>query len=221
MTTSAPTSSSSTTPDRRRLRCPNCGSEPTLSLASNLWPRATGYVFVCPSYPGCDSFVRCHAGTQEPLGTLAAPRLRRLRGEAHEAFDPLWNEPGTKFGRDFAYQVAGQVLGIDDFHIGYLDEAGCRELIARIDEIDDALSATYDSLQSPTATVGEAVMELLCEIFGVGSTGASRHVSIADLAKFPGVADQAKSAGLLRLEPSTGRAFLSAHGAILLTQFNR
>jgi hypothetical protein len=113
------------------------------------------------------------------------------------------------------------VLGIDDFHIGYLDEAGCRELIARIDEIDDALSATYDSLQSPTEAVGEAVMELLCEIFGVGPTGASRHVSIADLAKFPGVADQAKSAGLLRLEPSTGRAFLSAHGAILLTQFSR
>jgi hypothetical protein len=63
-----------------------------------------------------------------PLGRLANSPLRRLKSEAHKAFDPLWqNGP---MSRREAYQWLAKQLGLpyDKTHIGEFDEKMCMKV---------------------------------------------------------------------------------------------
>lgn len=73
------------------------------------------------------------------MGSLAGPRLRKLRGLAHQALDPLWQDGGRIVDRDMFYRIAGEVMGIPDLHIGHLDEESCLRLIERAPLIESAL----------------------------------------------------------------------------------
>jgi hypothetical protein len=200
----------------RRLECPHCGSTAHLTSTESLWRGfAAEALYLCPGYPGCDTYVRCHAGTNRPLGTLAGPRLRRLRKEAHDVFDPLWNQPGTLFDRDFAYRVAGDVLGIPDFHIGFLDEAGCRAFIARIDEIDEAISAEYKRQHGAATAPDQTMLEILAEVFRIGGDDQTSIVHADQVRQLGSISDNAVRSGLLQF--AHGQAKLSPFGLQLLT----
>lgn len=77
----------------------------------------------------CNAYVGCHPGTITPLGTLAGPELRKARGRAHDAFDPLWKAGQTS--RDEAYQWLASELGISkaNCHIGMFDLETCNHVI--------------------------------------------------------------------------------------------
>jgi hypothetical protein len=148
-------------------RC-HCGAGAVLRDTRQVWPslRPVQPLWLCSRYPACDSYVRCHPDTTVPMGSLAGPRLRKLRGKAHEVFDPLWREGGAVIDRGMAYVIAGRVMGIEDLHIGQMSERQCLRFIERIEEIEDALLDHADRLLNP-ARCGDAVCDLLRLIFDV------------------------------------------------------
>lgn len=124
----------STISNKLVLKCPYCGGRGELKPGDSVWP-GKGYpaLYVCENYPACDSYVRCHAGTEIPLGTMAGKRLRRLRKVAHDQFDPIWQDEDCELGRSAAYDAAALVMGVEgEFHIGNLTEQECEEFIDRI-----------------------------------------------------------------------------------------
>lgn len=86
----------------------------------------------------CEAWVGAHGHQQRAYGTLAKAPLRRLRHQAHQAFDPLWQE--GLLPRKEAYVLLAKWLGCDPdlAHIGYLNEEWCRRVIelSRI-EVED------------------------------------------------------------------------------------
>jgi hypothetical protein len=105
------------------ISCPYCNGMAKLQSANRIWPnKGFSPLYICENYPRCDSYVRCHEGSDRPLGTLANKRLRGLRKTAHDLFDPLWQAGDNPLGRSLAYEVARKVMGqTEEFHIGNLD----------------------------------------------------------------------------------------------------
>lgn len=85
----------------------------------------------------CDAYVGTHRGTRKPLGTLANANLRRLRNQAHTAFDPLWSNEGG-MPRKAAYAWLAQSMGLrdDECHIAMFNEDQCRMTIKLCGERD-------------------------------------------------------------------------------------
>lgn len=115
--------------------CPYCASVSILVDRAVLYgPNQVGKVYLCSNYPTCDACVGANPVTLEPYGTLANAQLRKLRGDAHFLFDPLWKGQGG-IRRTIAYQVAAKVLDVEIFHIGCLTPSQCEALIQKIDTI--------------------------------------------------------------------------------------
>lgn len=113
------------------MRCPYCGGHAVLRSADGIYYDNSRNVmlYVCSHYPQCDSYVRTHAGTTIPVGTMANAELRNLRKEAHHYFDRLYKSGlMTKEG---AYQWLADTISapLSQAHIGYLGEYYCREVI--------------------------------------------------------------------------------------------
>jgi len=114
-----------------RMTCPYCGK--TMQLRSgdvvykdNQYNRK---VYVCAGYPACDTYVRTQDGTINPMGTPANKELRRLRYEAHQVFDQMWQE--MRMGKEGAYRWLAGVTGIPEeaAHIGNFREQMCNLVI--------------------------------------------------------------------------------------------
>lgn len=93
----------------------------------------------------CDARVGTHKADGRPLGTLANANLRRLRNQAHAAFDPLWQDAArqafikskAKDKKFFTFQAKvrkelyawlTQSMGLrdDECHIAMFNEDQCR-----------------------------------------------------------------------------------------------
>lgn len=109
-----------------RVTC-YCGSPARLRTSKY------GPFWSCSRWPDCDGTVGCHPGTEMPLGTLADQATRTARRKAHEAFDPLWRSVPV-LSRDDAYRWLGEMLEIDDPHMGEMD----RETAERVVEVCEA-----------------------------------------------------------------------------------
>lgn len=113
------------------IRCPYCGSPAVLRSADGIYydnSRNT-QLYVCKNYPQCDSYIRVHAGTNIPAGTMANRELRALRAEAHRYFDRLYKS-GFMTKQDSYYWLAGILdAPLSQAHIGYLGEYYCQVVI--------------------------------------------------------------------------------------------
>lgn len=125
--------------------CPYCFKPAELVGGSTIYPhRPDLFGLKFWNCSACDAYVGCHKkgawiterkqhsdGTL-PLGRLANAELRRVKGWAHDAFDPLWRN-GIMSRRDAYAWLAGR-LGIQtqDCHIGMFDVAQCRSVIAAV-----------------------------------------------------------------------------------------
>jgi hypothetical protein len=88
--------------------------------------RSYGPIWLCRP---CQAWVGCHAGTDEPLGTLADAETREWRKKAHAAFDPMWKSgPMT---RAEAYRWLAGRLGVDqdECHVGLFGAETCRQVV--------------------------------------------------------------------------------------------
>lgn len=112
--------------------CHKCNSKAFLVGGNVIYPHrpdlASKKFWNCPP---CKAYVGCHP---EPPGNIALGRLadvvlRRLKSEAHAAFDPKWKH--GKMTRSEAYGILADRLGIKkkDCHIGWFDEETCKKVI--------------------------------------------------------------------------------------------
>lgn len=125
------------------MRCPYCASPVNLENSLKVYQQYYGMLWVCSQYPVCDAYVGCHKGTTKPLGRLADKELRKWKGYAHAAFDPLWKKKleimrrkSKKYPKHQA-RNAGYVwlaeslkIHIDDCHIGMFDIDTCKRVVA-------------------------------------------------------------------------------------------
>lgn len=113
-----------------KLTCPYCGEPAQLLTGKQIYPHRRDLhdkpIYCCSA---CDAYVGCHPGTNCPLGRLANPGLRRLKMEAHAAFDPFWKR--GRMTRKDAYGWLATKLGISarECHIGMFDEEQCRRVV--------------------------------------------------------------------------------------------
>jgi hypothetical protein len=71
--------------------CPYCGQRSWLHPDSKVYnPGFGGYVFVCPFYPKCDSFVTANEKKQ-PNGKLANAELRGKRKELNDHLQNIYS----------------------------------------------------------------------------------------------------------------------------------
>lgn len=87
------------------------------------WP----YAYLCTD---CKAYVGLHPSTDIPLGTLAAPALRKDRNTAKDAFHRVKDQRG--FSRTLAYQWLAGKMGIEVSvcHFGWFEQDDCSKALA-------------------------------------------------------------------------------------------
>lgn len=120
------------------MRCPYCGAlARLLSSSRGIHSRDFGPVWVCSNHPRCNALVGADPKTKQPKGSLAKPPLRRLRRDAYEVFDALWQakQQRDQIGKRAAIRagygwLAGQLgIPVEHCHIGWFDEEACRRVL--------------------------------------------------------------------------------------------
>lgn len=110
--------------------CPHCGGLGIFRKSSNFIyaSRDYGPVWICSNYPHCNSYVKCHPGTQQSLGRLSNDIERTLKIQAHYYLDALWKRKIAQGvyknqARGLAYDWLSQNLGLSrqNTHLGYFD----------------------------------------------------------------------------------------------------
>lgn len=112
-------------------RCPYCGGAVIYRSADGIYrDNSQGtMLYVCSHYPSCDAYVRTHAGTKIPVGSMANNELRKLRKTAHRYFDQLYKS--GIMSKDDAYCWLASIIDapLSHAHIGYLSEYYCNQVI--------------------------------------------------------------------------------------------
>jgi hypothetical protein len=116
-----------------KVICDYCGKEAKLVPGSDIYfnrpDLAQNMYWECLP---CEAHVGCHKNspTHKPLGGLANKELRKKRGEAHAAFDPIWKH--HHMSRNHAYMWLSSKLGIPMklCHIGMFNSGQCDLVIA-------------------------------------------------------------------------------------------
>lgn len=113
------------------VKCPYCKAQAQLHPASflNIKGSPDDLYYVCARYPACNSYVKAHTFNRLPMGTLANPRLRRKRQEAHQAMEQLWLN--GLMSRKEAYRWLQIQMGLpaEEAHIAKFSEQRCEQVI--------------------------------------------------------------------------------------------
>lgn len=108
--------------------CPYCGRKAKLVDSQEVYKQSYGMLWICKE---CDAHTGCHRSSKvhKPLGTLAKAPLRKLRQQAHAAFDPMWYKGGIT--RSKAYEWLGHQMNLpkERCHISMFNEEQCKKLI--------------------------------------------------------------------------------------------
>ncbi len=116
---------------KNEMRCPYCGSTVIYRSAEGIYRENSSGVmlYVCARYPKCDAYVRVHAGTKKPVGTMANRELRELRNKAHRTFDQI-HKSGI-MTREEAYMWLSNMLSLplSQTHIGNFGEYYCEVVL--------------------------------------------------------------------------------------------
>lgn len=110
----------------REVLCNYCGKPAELHGGLAIYPDRKDLqdrqFWVCW---GCDAWVGCKTGGDEPFGELADEELRAARIAAHKAFDPVWDH--GLMTKSEARQWLAQTLGIprEECQIGLMKLEDC------------------------------------------------------------------------------------------------
>ena len=197
----------------KNLVCPYCNSKALLKDASCIYNRTGfGLVYVCESYPRCDSYVGVHDGTTKPKGSLANKELRELRKKIHGFFDALWRGR-VDVTRSEVYEAAAYVLQKTEFHIGDLREGVASALIDEKDAFLEKVSLAVQTIRLMNLGDKEmqAVISILHSLY-VERRRSPTHVLARD--KYRGYLDtfeKALSAKLIRQikQPGGSKVFFA------------
>jgi hypothetical protein len=120
---------------RDPVLCDYCGGHTELVDDAKVYACSYGgKVYLCRP---CNAWVGTHQGGATPKGRLANATLRKLKIEAHAAFDPLWRAAMKLRGwkkneaRNRAYDWLSKSMDIprSECHIGMFNEQRCSEAI--------------------------------------------------------------------------------------------
>ena len=127
-----------------RICCPYCDRAAELVTGKTIYPRRVDLLDLkfwrcepCGAYVGChkagakiyDGQKRMVSDGTVPLGRLANATLRRLKQEAHAAFDPLWRSGAMTRVEAYAWLAAQLGVSVRNCHIGMMDDDGCRAVL--------------------------------------------------------------------------------------------
>jgi hypothetical protein len=115
-----------------RRPCSECGEEAKLVTGREVYPhRPDLYSKPLWACLPCGAWVGCHPGTTKRMGRLANAETRRLKMDAHAAFDPLWKS--GRMSRTKAYRWLREQTGLDEreCHIGWMSD----DMLRRIPEL--------------------------------------------------------------------------------------
>ena len=117
--------------------CPYCGKRTQFVKADDVKVLRKGMIYFC--YP-CWAWVGVHAGTKKSFGRLADRKLRRLRAEAHRAFDQKWSR--VKKNRNDTYGILADVMGLKrrHAHFGMFNEEQCNQVIELCEKSNQSLT---------------------------------------------------------------------------------
>lgn len=91
----------------------------------------------------CGAWVGCYPGSIKPMGILAKARLRKLRKQLHDLFDPLWQDAECPtLARHQAYMALAEAMGLDPSvcHFGMFDEQQCEQAMAIIEQLVESVA---------------------------------------------------------------------------------
>lgn len=118
---------------RVNIKCPYCGSQAFLRPASVVKGGKaadhTTHYYVCARYPACDSYVAAHQQSLLPMGTLANPKLRYQRVQAHAAFNRLWLDGLMSRKQAYLWLQAKLDLPVQEAHIAKFSTYRCEQLV--------------------------------------------------------------------------------------------
>lgn len=130
--------------------CPHCHGPVEITKNSAIYNgKEYGeypWIYLCVN-KHCWASVGMHKETNIPLGTLAHAPLRRLRMDAKNEFNPVWQQ-GGKMSRSEAYSWLAKEMGLplSACHFGLFNEDQCRAVL----EIMDVYWANPHSGSTPS-----------------------------------------------------------------------
>lgn len=123
---------------RKPIRCPYCGAQAALRPSTVVYgdkARPGEFLYVCPRYPACNSYVGAHKKSLLPMGTMANGDLRNKRIRAHQAFDRLWKYGIMEKWQAYRWMQAKFSLSSEQAHIAKFSEYMCDQLICVCDQV--------------------------------------------------------------------------------------
>lgn len=110
--------------------CPYCGGVVSLTSCKEVYPHRPDLwhkpMWACMP---CEAWAGCHPGGTRRAGRIANIETRKLKIEAHAAFDPMWKS--GEMSRTKAYKWLGEKLGLDkrDCHMGWMSDDNLRRVV--------------------------------------------------------------------------------------------
>lgn len=106
--------------------CPYCWQPTEFVDSSAVYRQSYGMIYLCRD---CNAYVGVHKGTDRALGRLAQKPLRKLKHDAHEFFDKIWQL--EYMNRYEAYAWLSNMLDLPSeyTHIGMFSEVTCQRTI--------------------------------------------------------------------------------------------
>ena len=117
---------------RIKIHCSYCGALAIKRPASYVYGKSAEkglQLYVCSSYPMCDSYVAAHKKSGLPMGTLANKSLRRKRIAAHKSLDNIWKHGYMTREQVYKWLQIKLNLTEPEMHIGNFNESYCNLLI--------------------------------------------------------------------------------------------
>ncbi len=173
--------------------CPYCGSAVELKDAFAIYRRmGFGQVYVCSTYPLCDSYVGVHEGTTKAKGSLANRELRELRQKVHAVFDPVWKDRG--YDRSELYEAAAKTLGVPEFHVGELRESEARLFLSNSADLIRAMVCYVDARRKELINSSSSSSNILNALRYLFVTSQHSPVKILSCTRYRGHAETFKAA---------------------------
>lgn len=108
--------------------CPYCEAPAVLVDSVEVYSRSYGLIWLCRD---CQAWVGIHKNSplSAPLGRLANAELRKLKIQAHAAFDPLWKSGAMTRPEAYKHLAKLMRIKVKKTHIGFFDADQCRQVI--------------------------------------------------------------------------------------------
>lgn len=117
-------------------KCPHCHGPVEVAKNSAIYAGVEygdyPWIYLCVN-KHCWASVGMHKDTAIPLGTLAHAPLRKLRMEAKNEFNPVWQQQYMTRSKAYEWLAKEMGLKVSECHFGLFNESQCRAVMEIMD----------------------------------------------------------------------------------------